>query len=134
MIESNDKPRAEVIIDVQILEIARDRAKRYGLNLGSYQIGLVFSPEAAPDLAPGKRRPTRSTSTRFRRGEHCGLLPVDSLGGDQFPRIDSKTKVLAKTHLRGAENQKVSLNLGEEVPVPARPLPRWPPVARRRTR
>ena len=28
MLESNDKPRAEVIIDVQILEVSRERAKR----------------------------------------------------------------------------------------------------------
>ena len=28
IIEANDKPRAEVIIDVQILEVSRERAKR----------------------------------------------------------------------------------------------------------
>ena len=36
MIEANDKPRAEVSVNVQILEVSRERAKRYGLDLGSY--------------------------------------------------------------------------------------------------
>ena len=35
----------------------------------------------------------------------------------KFLETDSSTKVLAKPQLRGAEGQKVSLNLGEEVPV-----------------
>ena len=45
---ANDKPRAEVIVDVQILEVSRERAKQYGLNLTDYAIGGVFSPEVAP--------------------------------------------------------------------------------------
>ena len=48
MIESNDKPRAEVIVDVQILEVNRSRAKKYGIDLGNYAINAVFSPERDP--------------------------------------------------------------------------------------
>ena len=54
MLEANDKPRAEIIIDVQILEVSRERAKLYGLNLSQYAIGGVFSPETA--TAPTARR------------------------------------------------------------------------------
>ena len=67
MIEANDKPRAEVIIDVQILEVSRERAKQYGLNLSAYAIGGIFSPEVAPDAARPARGASRSTSTRSRR-------------------------------------------------------------------
>ena len=63
MLEANDKPRAEVIIDVQILEISRERAKQYGLNLSAYAIGGIFSPE----VAPADRHRRRSTSTPSRR-------------------------------------------------------------------
>ena len=48
VIEQNDKPRAEVVIDVEILEVDRSRAKQYGLNLSEYQLGTIFSPEVAP--------------------------------------------------------------------------------------
>ena len=33
IIEQNDKPRAEIIVDVEILEVDRTRTKSYGLNL-----------------------------------------------------------------------------------------------------
>ena len=37
----------------------------------------------------------------------------------RFLESDSQTKVLAKPNLRGTEGQKLSLNLGEDVPVPS---------------
>ena len=48
IIKANDKPRAEVIIDEQILEVNRKRTQALGLNLSNYSLGLTFSPEAAP--------------------------------------------------------------------------------------
>ena len=48
MIDANDKPRAEIVIDVQILEVNRGRAKQFGIELTNYQIGTVFSPESDP--------------------------------------------------------------------------------------
>ena len=46
IIESNDRPRAEVIVDVQILEVNRSRAKQFGLELSNYSVTGIFSPEA----------------------------------------------------------------------------------------
>jgi general secretion pathway protein D len=43
IIEQNDKPRAEVVIDVEILEVDRSRTKTYGLNLSEYAVGGIFS-------------------------------------------------------------------------------------------
>ncbi len=48
IIAQNDKPRAEVVIDVEILEVDRNRTKTYGLNLSEYAIGFAFSPETSP--------------------------------------------------------------------------------------
>ena len=48
IIRANDKPRAEVLIDVQILEVNRARAKQFGINLSAYALGFTFSPEVAP--------------------------------------------------------------------------------------
>ena len=57
----NDKPRAEVVIDIEILEVNRIRAKQFGLNLSQYQIGSIFSPEAAPPApTPGSETPAAS--------------------------------------------------------------------------
>jgi general secretion pathway protein D len=48
IIDQIDKPRAELVIDVEILEVDRSRAKTYGLDLSEYAAGLVFSPEVSP--------------------------------------------------------------------------------------
>ena len=48
IVEQNDNPRAEVIIDVQILEVNRGRAKEFGIDLTRYSVGIGFSPEADP--------------------------------------------------------------------------------------
>ena len=48
VIVSNDKPRAEIIIDVEILEVNRERAKQYGLDLSRYSLATTFSPGGAP--------------------------------------------------------------------------------------
>src|SRR6266581_1423530 len=48
IIEQNDKPRAEIVVDVEILEVDRQRAKTYGLNLSEYALGGIFSPEVSP--------------------------------------------------------------------------------------
>ncbi len=37
----------------------------------------------------------------------------------KFLETDSQTKILAKPQLRASEGQKVTLNLGEDVPVPS---------------
>ena len=41
IIAQNDKPRAEIVIDVEILEVDRTRAKSYGLNLSEYALGAA---------------------------------------------------------------------------------------------
>jgi Flp pilus assembly secretin CpaC len=120
MLEANDKPRAEVIIDVQILEVSRERAKKYGLNLSAYQIGGIFSPEVAPttgDTGPSVPPFNLNTiSQGVSTADFYLSVPTAVLN---FLESDSRTKVLAKPQLRGTEGQKVSLNLGEDVPIPS---------------
>src|SRR5687767_13486685 len=115
VIEANDKPRAEVIVDVQILEVSRERTKAYGLDLGSYSVALAFSPEGAPsDTA--KPFNLNTISQGVSASDFYLAVPNAIV---RFLESDSQTKVLAKPNLRGTEGQKLSLNLGEDVPVPS---------------
>ena len=115
IIEANDKPRAEVSVNVQILEVSRERAKRYGLDLGSYSAALNFSPEAAP-AADAKPFNLNTISQGVSTADFYLSVPSAVV---RFLESDSQTKVLAKPNLRGTEGQKLSLNLGEDVPVPS---------------
>ena len=117
LIMMNDKPRAEISVDVEILEVNRGNAKQYGLDLSSYQVGLAFSPETRPD--------TDTTSSVFNLNTiSAGISTADFYGAVpsaviRFLEQDSETKVIAKPNLRGAEGEKLSLKLGEELPVPS---------------
>lgn len=113
IIEANDKPRAEVSVNVQILEVSRERAKRYGLDLGSYSAALNFSPESTPSDKPFN---LNTISQGVSTADFYLSVPSAVV---RFLESDSQTKVLAKPNLRGTEGQKLSLNLGEDVPVPS---------------
>jgi type II secretory pathway component GspD/PulD (secretin) len=127
MIEANDNPRAEVVIDVQILEVNRTRAKQFGLDLSNFSVTGVFSPEVDPRAAgSGDAAGTTSLSPRpfnlnsITRGISTAdfYLSVPS-AIVRFLETDSETKLIAKPQLRGAEGQKITLNLGDEVPIPS---------------
>jgi hypothetical protein len=123
IIRSNDKPRAEVLIDVQILEVNRARAKQFGINLSAYAIGLTFSPEVAPPntSAPPTGAPAspppfnmNTISQGISTADFYMSVPTALI---RFLESDSRTKTIAKPQLRGAEGQKLTLNLGDDIPV-----------------
>jgi general secretion pathway protein D len=129
MIEANDKPRAEVVVDVQILEVNRGRAKTFGVDLSNYQIGTIFSPESDPRVTTGTGTnpipPVNNTTSTFNlntitRGVSTAdfYLAVPS-AIVHFLETDTETKLIAKPQLRGAEGQKITLNLGDDIPVPS---------------
>jgi len=127
MIESNDKPRAEIIVDVQILEVNRSRAKKYGIDLGNYAINAVFSPERDPRGTASAENgggatlnPQPFNANTISRGINTSdfYLAVPS-AVVRFLEQDSETKVIAKPQLRGAEGAPLELNLGEDIPVPS---------------
>ena len=124
VIAANDKPLAEVIIDVTILEVNRERARRYGLNLSDYALGGIFSPELAPPTdatAPsGVGSPPPFNLNTVSRGVSTAdfYLGVPA-AVVRFLETDSHTRLVAKPQLRGQEGFTMTLELGEDIPVPA---------------
>ena len=130
MIESSDKPRAEVIVDVQILEVNRTRARQYGLDLGNYAINAVFSPEVDPrSTAPATAGAAAGQTALNTPAFNANTITRGISANDfylavpsaimRFLETDTETKVMAKPQLRGAEGAPLSLNLGEDIPVPS---------------
>jgi type II secretory pathway component HofQ len=123
IIRANDKPRAEVVIDVQILEVNRQRTKDLGLNLSNYALGLQFSPEFAPPNTSANLQTPPSNPPPFNLNTISqGISTADfylsvPTALVKFLESDSHTKVIAKPQLRGAEGTKLTLNLGDQIPV-----------------
>jgi general secretion pathway protein D len=145
LIEQHDKPRAEIVFDIEILEVDRERAKSYGLDLTQFAVGALFSPEVSP---------TGATTQPPANGNGAGAGGGATVTGGQstapnaltspppfnlntitrgfstndfylavpaavvrFLESDTRTKVLAKPQLRGTEGFKATVNLGTEVPI-----------------
>ena len=146
IIQQNDKPRAEITVDVEILEVDRSRAKEYGLSLSDYAIGAIFSPEVSPSSvttgvggstgATGSTGGTTTTNTGRSTGPTQVVPPppfnLNTISRGvttadfylavptaivRFLESDSRTRVIAKPQLRGAEGTKLSLNIGTRIPV-----------------
>jgi general secretion pathway protein D len=143
VIAQNDKPRAEIVIDVEILEVNRTRAKQYGLNLSEYALGVVLSPEVSPSSATtqtpgtGTTPGTTTTTTTGQSTPPSGVASpppfnVNTISQGlstsdfyfavptalvRFLESDTNTKLIAKPQLRGAEGSKLLLNLGDRIPV-----------------
>ena len=128
VIEQNDKPRAEVVIDVQILEVNRTRTKEFGIDLSNFSIAGVFSPETDP-RGGGAAGTAGAGTTLEQRPFNLNTITRGISTADfylsvpsaivRFLETDSETRLIAKPQLRGAEGQLITLNLGDEIPVPA---------------
>ena len=130
LIAANDKPRAEIVIDVEILEVNRERARRYGLDLSQYSIGAVLSPESPPG---GFAAPEGGADATTVAGEASAYFNLNTLSRGvsladfytavpaavvNFLEQDTHTRLVAQPQLRGQEGTELTLNLGQEIPVP----------------
>lgn len=122
LIKANDKPKAEVLIDVEILEVDRTRVKELGLNLNQYALGFTFSPELAPPntstpFPPNSPPPfnLNTISQGVSTNDFYASVPTALI---RMLESDARTKLLARPQLRGQERAPLTLNLGEEIPVP----------------
>ena len=122
LVEANDRPPGEIILDVQILEVNRGRAKQFGLDLSAYSITGVFSPEARPKgvgdtTAVNPVQPPFNLNTISRGVSAADFYLSVPTAIIRFLETDSQTKLVAKPQLRGQEGQKITLNLGDQIPV-----------------
>ena len=122
VIAANDKPRAEIVVDVEILEVNRERARQYGLDLTQYSIGALFSPAASPLAGTAPNTVASSPFNANLLSEGASLsdfyLAVPAAIVD-FLESDSETRLVAKPQLRGQEGTELTLNLGDDIPVPS---------------
>jgi general secretion pathway protein D len=139
VIEQNDKPKAEILFDVEILEVDRNRAKQYGLNLTEYAVGTIFSPEVSPNqlstttvTTPNASTTTGGRSTPPNSVTSPPAFNVNTISRGisnndfylavpaaiaRFLESDTHTKLIAKPQLRGADGAKISVKLGTDVPI-----------------
>jgi len=115
VIGANDKARGEVIVDVEILEINRTRAKQYGIELSNYTVSETFSP-AGNDVSGGLTTVRAHLLSSLNLADFIVQIPSTVLA--RFFQSDSSVRILAAPRLRAAEGKPTKLSIGTEVPVP----------------
>ena len=111
VLQAIDKARAEVVIDVELLEVDRTRLKEYGLQIASpASIGI----EGEIDV--NRQNLTLSD---------LSSLTTSEVFVTNLPRLlyrllksDANTRTLANPHLRTSEGLSAQARFGERVPVP----------------
>ncbi|MGV3519686.1 secretin N-terminal domain-containing protein [Luteitalea sp.] len=108
-----DKARAEVVIEVELLEVARTRFKQYGIQILSpgNETGLAGQVDVNQDGGL-----TLDQLTNLGKGD----IFFTNLPGLYYRllKADSDTRTLANPQLRTSDGLPAQAKFGEEVPVP----------------
>ena len=99
-----DKPKSEVMIDVAVMEVSRDRIRTMGSTLPT-SVSVSVSPTAAAAAATG---------TGFPIGNFVASV---SGGSFTFLASDSHTKLLQNPQIRALNDVKATLRIGDRVPI-----------------
>lgn len=122
IILANDRQDAEVLFDVEVLEVNRTKTQKLGLNFAK-QAGFGIFPDtldAAGTLA-AKAFETLPTTWTYRNltdiGKDSYLFTFPSSVLMNFFKQESQAKTLSSPKLRILNNQKGSINVGDQVPI-----------------
>jgi hypothetical protein len=124
IIEANDKSKAEVVIDVELLQINSGRLRNLGMLLQPYSIGQSLDLGTPSGTGGAGGTPTTtSTAGRVRvsdlefLNQSNWVLTIPSFVYN-FAKENFNAQLLAKPQLRITEGEKARLVIGDKVPIP----------------
>jgi general secretion pathway protein D len=115
IIEANDKAKAEVIVDVELLQLDLDKSRSIGAYLAGTS-GVLSGVPTSTDTANTAAPPVNLDSVRnLKSGNWTFTLPSVSYA---FLKSVGESQTLANPELRISEGEKATLHIGQRVPVP----------------
>ncbi len=130
LINDLDRTRSEVVVDVAVLEVSRDKVRNLGITLPT-SFGLTptatTSSASTSTSAAGSGTTTGATTTPV----NSANLTLNSLGnlnatnfavtvsGAQVNALltDNDTRVLQNPRIRATDGQRAQLKIGQKIPV-----------------
>jgi general secretion pathway protein D len=112
LLRSWDKPKGEVLVDVEIMEVNRMRLKKLGVDLSQGILGIRFNPAGGTMTEDGWFNLEGLDLSDL--GNYQVTAPsaiVQFLGGD------SDTKIIAQPKIRGVAGEKMEYIVGQKVPI-----------------
>jgi general secretion pathway protein D len=124
LVDDLDKSRPEVLVDIAVLQISKDKSRTLGLSPpSSATVTLQSNINTTPTTTTTTTTTTSTTgSTGLELNTLGNLNATDfqvSIGSANLSAVmsDSDTKMLQNPQVRALDNQKATLKIGERVPV-----------------
>jgi len=114
LIRINDKAKAEVLIDVEILIMASTKNSNIGTALSTYSFNLGLDLAAINPDAPDGTLSLDDFSS-ITRGDWFINVPSVLIN---LAKSSGEAEVLAQPQLRVTDGEKATLLIGDEVPIP----------------
>jgi general secretion pathway protein D len=113
-----DKPKAEVVINIAVLEVSRDRVRTLGVSPPTAASIVMQAPAAGAGsggagTGGGNQFPL-NTISKLTPGNFLVTIPGATL---TVLMSDSNTKVLQNPEIRALDNEKATLKIGDRIPI-----------------
>ena len=123
LINDFDRARAEVVVDVAVLEVNRDKIRNLGITLPT-SIGLTPSipSTTSSTTTPVVAGQTTNNGTSLNLNNLAHLNATDfavSISGGTLNALlsDTDTRVLQNPRIRATDGQRATLKIGQKIPV-----------------
>lgn len=125
LVDDLDKAKPEVVVDVAILEVSRDKMKTFGINPPT-SVSVALQPNVS-STNTGTTTGSTTTTTGSTSGS-INLNTFNNLTAQDFQVTlpsatatallsDSTSKLIQNPQVRALDGQKASLKIGERIPV-----------------
>ncbi len=112
LLRSWDKPKGEVIIEIEIMEVSRLREKNLGIDLSKGVLGIQLNPADGSINEDGYFRPK---GLNFGDLANYQITVPTALAS--ILAADSDTKIIAQPKIRGLGGEKMEYVVGQKVPI-----------------
>jgi general secretion pathway protein D len=127
LIDDLDKSKSEVLVEVAIMQVSRNKAKTYGINPPT-SATVTLQPNINTTNNNNNNNGNNNNSTGTSTGNSINLNRLGNLNATDFQVTipsatasllfsDSDTKIIQNPQIRALDGQKASLKIGERVPV-----------------
>jgi len=112
LIKKWDKPKGEVIVDLEVMEVSRTKLRQYGVDLDKALVGFRY---AGPGATESEGWYNLGEIDLGKGNSYQVTLPTALI---RFLESDVDTKILAQPRLRGVGDEEIKAMVGQQIPIP----------------
>ncbi len=112
LIKKWDKSKAEVVIDLEIMEVSRQKLQNIGVDYSTIGLGIRYS---GPGATTDEGWYNLSEVQLGKKSSYQVSLPSAVV---RLLETDADTKLLAQPRLRGLGDEEIKTVIGQKIPIP----------------